>query len=204
MYAAIWPTSSPPGPRASRVSTAVEWGLVDAVAPRSRYDDLVQARALRRAAGSDRPTDVSGLVLTPLERELTGAGLAYSYVRVAIDRDVGLARLTMRGQAVRSQPTRTSWTLLRWLVARCPRARRCHPLAAPQRARDRHLGRCAPRVTPPRCWPPSTSCGTPRRLAGEGDPVWLGDAPSAASTCRPGRLVALSSPGAASPAPSPS
>ena len=83
---------------------AVEWGLVDAVAPLSRYDDLVQARALRRAAGSDRPTDVSGLVLTPLEREITGAGLAYSYVRVAIDRDVGLARLTMRGPSG-PQPT---------------------------------------------------------------------------------------------------
>ena len=36
---------------------AVEWGLVDAVAPLSPYDDLVQARALRRAAGrTARPT----------------------------------------------------------------------------------------------------------------------------------------------------
>src|ERR1700694_2477592 len=32
---------------------AVEWGLVDAVAPRSRFDDLVQTRAMARPAGSD-------------------------------------------------------------------------------------------------------------------------------------------------------
>src|SRR6476646_3341845 len=33
---------------------AVEWGLVDAVAPRSEFDELVHARAVERAATSDR------------------------------------------------------------------------------------------------------------------------------------------------------
>ncbi len=45
---------------------AVEWGLVDAVAPRSAFDELVHARALVRAAESDRPDDAPGVELTPL------------------------------------------------------------------------------------------------------------------------------------------
>src|SRR3954468_13974008 len=46
--------------------TAVDWGLVDGLAPRSRFDETVRERAMALAAGSDRPSSGSGLALTPL------------------------------------------------------------------------------------------------------------------------------------------
>jgi benzoyl-CoA-dihydrodiol lyase len=74
---------------------AVEWGLVDAVAPRSRFDDLVRERALARAAASDRPDRGPGVPLSPLEVEDDDDGLRYGSVAVAIDRGVGAAFLTV-------------------------------------------------------------------------------------------------------------
>jgi benzoyl-CoA-dihydrodiol lyase len=95
---------------------AVEWGLVDAIAPRSRFDDLVQTRAMARAAESDRPAGVAGVALIPLDRETTGDRIAYDHVRVDLDRDGGIARLTICGPST-AQPTdpagldATSWLL---------------------------------------------------------------------------------------------
>jgi benzoyl-CoA-dihydrodiol lyase len=66
---------------------AVEWGLVDAVAPRSRWDDLVRERAEARAATSDRPAGEPGVELTPVERD--------RFVTVSIDRQLGAAHLTV-------------------------------------------------------------------------------------------------------------
>src|SRR6059058_3815943 len=54
-----------------RGQQAVEWGLVDAVAPRSQFDDVVRKRALALAGRSDRPTDGAGIQLTALERALS-------------------------------------------------------------------------------------------------------------------------------------
>jgi len=71
---------------------AVEWGLVDAIAPRSRFDEIVHARASARAAESDRPDGAAGIVLGPLERD----GLSYRHVGVEVDRDTGTARITVR------------------------------------------------------------------------------------------------------------
>jgi benzoyl-CoA-dihydrodiol lyase len=48
---------------------AVDWGLVDAVVPRSRFAEEVAARADRRAADSDRPATGPGIVLPPLTGE---------------------------------------------------------------------------------------------------------------------------------------
>src|SRR3954471_1705319 len=44
----------------------LDWGLVDAIAPRSRFDELVAARALARADASDRPPHARGIELPPL------------------------------------------------------------------------------------------------------------------------------------------
>jgi benzoyl-CoA-dihydrodiol lyase len=82
---------------------AVEWGLVDAVAPRSRFDDVVQERALARAATSDRPTDGQGVELTPLHWEANGDARRYEHVELRIDRELGAAHLTVRAPD-RSQP----------------------------------------------------------------------------------------------------
>jgi len=78
---------------------AVDWGLVDAIAPRSRFDDLVRERALARAATSDRPDDATGIVLAPLERHDEGDEVRYRHVTMAIDRELGAAFITVRGPA---------------------------------------------------------------------------------------------------------
>ena len=67
---------------------AVDWGLVDAVAPRSRFAEEVDARAARRAARSDRPTAGPGVVLPPLTGE---------HVVVELDDDRRAAVVTVRG-----------------------------------------------------------------------------------------------------------
>ncbi len=73
---------------------ALEWGLVDAIAPRSGFDDLVRARAQERAAASDRPHASDGITLTPLAR---------STVTMTIDRAVGAAHITVEAPST-SQP----------------------------------------------------------------------------------------------------
>jgi benzoyl-CoA-dihydrodiol lyase len=66
---------------------AVTWGLVDGVAPPSGFAELVRSRAEARAAESDRPDGGEGVVLGPLEQR---------FVSVDIDRDLGVAHVTVR------------------------------------------------------------------------------------------------------------
>src|SRR6476646_4882434 len=65
---------------------AVEWGLVDAIAPRSQFDDVVKERARQRAEGSDRSTSEHGIELTPLQRTTEGDRTRYEHVDIRIDR----------------------------------------------------------------------------------------------------------------------
>jgi benzoyl-CoA-dihydrodiol lyase len=76
---------------------ALQWGLVDAIAPRSTFDAVVREAADRRAATSDRPQAESGIALTPLDRVVTPEGFRYPNVRVAIDRESGAATITIQG-----------------------------------------------------------------------------------------------------------
>src|SRR5213079_3732666 len=46
-----------------RGQQAVDWGLVDVIAPRSRFDEVVAERAAAAAARSDRPAGATGIVL---------------------------------------------------------------------------------------------------------------------------------------------
>ncbi|MCU4186850.1 2,3-epoxybenzoyl-CoA dihydrolase [Acidiferrimicrobium sp. IK] len=81
-----------------RGAQAVEWGLVDSVAPRSAFAEHVRERAAARAAASDRPGG-PGVTLTPLDRKVTAGGLAYRHVSVDIDRELGAAHIVVRGPA---------------------------------------------------------------------------------------------------------
>jgi benzoyl-CoA-dihydrodiol lyase len=76
---------------------AVEWGLVDAVAPPSGFADLVRERAEARAAASDRPDGGQGVALDALDRRGDGDALRYPHLDVTIDRALGAAHLTLRG-----------------------------------------------------------------------------------------------------------
>ncbi|MBI2157311.1 MAG: benzoyl-CoA-dihydrodiol lyase [Candidatus Rokubacteria bacterium] len=78
---------------------AVEWGLVDEVVPRSKLDETVRGRARELAARTDRPAGVPGIVLAPLARTLEGDRITYSTVACAIDRERGLAEITVNAPA---------------------------------------------------------------------------------------------------------
>ena len=76
---------------------AVDWRLVDEVAPPSRWEEAVRTRALELAALSDRPSDAKGIELPPLRREFSDDAVVYDHVRVDLDRAGRRATLTLRG-----------------------------------------------------------------------------------------------------------
>ena len=82
-----------------RGTKAVEWRLVDEVVPNSKWKETVAARAHEIAARSDRPQDAKGIALTSLGRKIEADHVFYSHVDIEIDRQRGLATVTVRGPA---------------------------------------------------------------------------------------------------------
>jgi benzoyl-CoA-dihydrodiol lyase len=76
---------------------AVEWKLVDEVVPRSKLQETALARARDLAARSDRPAGARGIALTPLQRTIDGDRIAYRHVTGRVDRERGLAEITVAG-----------------------------------------------------------------------------------------------------------
>jgi benzoyl-CoA-dihydrodiol lyase len=89
-----------------RGQQAVDWGLVDAVVPRSRFDEDVRARAIQRAESSDRPDGAPRIELTPLERVTDGDTIRYPNLEVRLDRELGAAYFTIHAppEPVPSEP----------------------------------------------------------------------------------------------------
>jgi benzoyl-CoA-dihydrodiol lyase len=75
---------------------AVEWRLVDAVYPRSRFGDEVARRARELTALSDRPRDAQGIALGPLAPRTIDDRWDYSAVTLKIDRPRRRATVTVR------------------------------------------------------------------------------------------------------------
>jgi benzoyl-CoA-dihydrodiol lyase len=102
-----------------RGAQAVEWGLVDAVAPRTKFDEAATSRAMARAEASDRPADGVGIELTPLDRTVDGDVIRYPNLGVRLDRELGTAWFTLSGptEAVAGTPDAmvaagaANWTL---------------------------------------------------------------------------------------------
>jgi benzoyl-CoA-dihydrodiol lyase len=78
---------------------ALAWGLVDAIAPRSRFAEEVRARAEARAEATDRPADEPGLSLAPLRIADDEDGRHYDHVDVRYDRGLSGAEITISGPA---------------------------------------------------------------------------------------------------------
>jgi len=76
---------------------AVEWRLVDEVVPRSKLDEVARRRASEFASRTDRPSGARGVVLTPLARTVEAERIRYTHVACAIDRERGLAEITVSG-----------------------------------------------------------------------------------------------------------
>jgi len=80
-----------------RGKKAVDWRLVDETVAKSKWDAAVKTRAAEMAARSDRPKDAKGIKLAPLARTNSGDLMSYPNVKVEIDRERGLATVSVRG-----------------------------------------------------------------------------------------------------------
>jgi benzoyl-CoA-dihydrodiol lyase len=80
-----------------RADRAKAWGLVNHIAPPARFAQLVAERAQALAIGSDRPADVAGIPLTPLECQVDARGCHYRWVDLDIAFDERVATLTVAG-----------------------------------------------------------------------------------------------------------
>ncbi|MGQ0837200.1 2,3-epoxybenzoyl-CoA dihydrolase [Actinokineospora sp.] len=77
--------------------TAVEWRLVDELAPRREFAETVHRRAKEIAETSGRPLDATGVELTPLRRAVTESAITYDHVAAVFDRAAGTVEITVRG-----------------------------------------------------------------------------------------------------------
>jgi benzoyl-CoA-dihydrodiol lyase len=76
---------------------AVDWRLVDEIAPNTRLEAAVAERARALAKESSRPADAAGIALTPVERQVAPDSRTYRHLAVAFARGERLATLTLRG-----------------------------------------------------------------------------------------------------------
>jgi benzoyl-CoA-dihydrodiol lyase len=78
---------------------AVDWRLVDEVAPRSKLDEAVAARAkaLAGAIAPHKGATADGIALPPVERRRAADSNEYKYVSVEFSRENRLATITLRG-----------------------------------------------------------------------------------------------------------
>ncbi len=85
---------------------AVQWKLVDEAVPRPQFQDLVSERAVAAARGSLRLSGGGpGVELTPLGKTRAAGSVTYTYVSAALDRDRGVAEITVLGPGTPSIPT---------------------------------------------------------------------------------------------------
>ena len=78
---------------------ALDWKLVDQLAPRSSFEDTVKKTASEAAQKSDRPTSAQGIKLTPLKREIDVDQIQYEHINIHLDRNLGAAHIMIQGPA---------------------------------------------------------------------------------------------------------
>jgi len=82
-----------------RGKRAIDWRLIDELAPRSQFAERVAERAAEFAARSDRPGNATGVALTPIQRTIEGDVIQYETVRIEIYRALRTAEFTIQGPA---------------------------------------------------------------------------------------------------------
>ncbi|WP_089937605.1 2,3-epoxybenzoyl-CoA dihydrolase [Candidatus Entotheonella palauensis] len=80
-----------------RGKRALEWKLIDDLAPRSRFDEVIHERAQAYVEQSDRPADAVGIALTPLQRTVEADRIRYEHLAIEIDRNLDLAAFVISG-----------------------------------------------------------------------------------------------------------
>ncbi len=86
-----------------RGQTAVDWGLVDGIAPASAFEAHIAHRCEIRGAESDRP-DTAGITLAPLQRTIEEDTIRYGTLSVDIARNTNAATFTLAAPTT-TQPT---------------------------------------------------------------------------------------------------
>jgi benzoyl-CoA-dihydrodiol lyase len=76
---------------------AVAWRLVDEAVPRGQWAEIVAQRAGELAGRSAPRADATGIQLTPLDKTRTTGEIRYTHVTARLDRDRGVAEITVRG-----------------------------------------------------------------------------------------------------------
>ena len=74
---------------------AVQWRLVDEIAPNSKLEAKIADRAREFAAKSPRNGNGKGIALSPLNRSIDENGLRYGFVSVDINREQRIATITI-------------------------------------------------------------------------------------------------------------
>ncbi|MFT7522923.1 MAG: benzoyl-CoA-dihydrodiol lyase, partial [Candidatus Paceibacteria bacterium] len=81
-----------------RGTRALKWNLVDEVIANSKFAETVQARAQEFAVRNDHRKNAKGIELTAIERQfLDNGSIMYSLVEVDLNREGGLATITING-----------------------------------------------------------------------------------------------------------
>ncbi|MEM9193637.1 MAG: 2,3-epoxybenzoyl-CoA dihydrolase [Myxococcota bacterium] len=79
-----------------RGKRAVEWGLVDAIAPRSKFTEVVAERVDELRGQVAEVKKGPGIELPPLEPTVEGDSWTYRYVSLAVKQEERVAELTIR------------------------------------------------------------------------------------------------------------
>src|SRR5438128_2220600 len=75
---------------------AVQWRLVDEIAPNSKLEARIADRAREFAASSKRNGSGPGIALAPLNRTIDDSGIRYGFVNVDIDRAQRIATISIK------------------------------------------------------------------------------------------------------------
>ncbi len=105
-----------------RGARAVEWKLVDEVAPRARFERRVAELARELVARADTSKAAPGIELKPLDKDESQDRVEYRYVRIEIDRSRRVATLTVKAPdtpqpqdpAGFAQAGCSAWALAAW------------------------------------------------------------------------------------------
>jgi benzoyl-CoA-dihydrodiol lyase len=83
---------------------AVAWKLVDEVVPRARWQDVIAERSREFASTAGRLPGGPAIELAELEKARTDAQISYRHVTAAIDRERGVAEVTVTGPSSAPPP----------------------------------------------------------------------------------------------------
>ncbi|WP_406277377.1 2,3-epoxybenzoyl-CoA dihydrolase [Nocardia sp. NBC_00881] len=85
-----------------RGKTAVQWALVDELAPPRRFEEVVRERATELAGRSNRPSDADGVELLPLNRRIGPNLITYDFVTAEFDRANSAVTITVHAPVDRA------------------------------------------------------------------------------------------------------